>query len=385
MKLVEAVIREITIPFKAQFKHALATRRQTSTIIFEIVTADGIHGYGEGTPRTYVTGETIPATREVLQRMAEKMDRLAWDPAESVIDNLARWERHLGSDIVAAPSARCAMELALLDACGQIGEKSVLDLLGPRQTTAIRYSGVISESERDETVKTLAALQAFGFKQVKIKAGRDFSVDRKRLTIIRSHLDDDIELRVDANGAWELDEAVQRIKFYNDNGIHIFEQPIPADGKADYPRLLQRIGSQNIILLDESVCSVDDALWFIRHRGAGGFNLKVSKHGGLINSLAIYRLAIDNGLACQLGCHVGETSILTAAGMILAGLVPGLLACEGAFGDWLLARDIVKRPLQFGRRGMVDLQNLQKTPGLGIQIDPELLESASVHTVRRSY
>ncbi len=54
MKLIEFSIREISIPFATNFKHTLASRIRTSAVLFEIITDEGIHGYGEGTPREYV-------------------------------------------------------------------------------------------------------------------------------------------------------------------------------------------------------------------------------------------------------------------------------------------------------------------------------------------
>jgi L-alanine-DL-glutamate epimerase-like enolase superfamily enzyme len=383
MKLREFVIREIAIPFRTNFKHALATRKKTSAVIFEIVGADGVRGYGEAAPRKYVTGESVPSTMGALERAAEKLSHLELNPAQDVSAKLTAWDAVSKADLHHAPSAQCAVELALLDLFGKLLEKPVIDLLGPQQTTRIFYSGVLSKGPPHEAPPILKGMQAIGLKQVKIKVGRDLKSDLERVKLSQSILGEDIELRIDANGAWSVKEAVEKIKRFGDCGIRIVEQPLPADHREDYPLLKKKIDPGIDIILDEGICTLEDARWFVQNQGASGFSLKVSKHGGLRNTLAIYQLASANGFVCQLGCHVGETSILTAAGRIFAGLAQRLTAYEGAYGHLLLTRDIVENPLQFGPCGEYDLGDLTTSPGLGIQIDPFLLDKASISELRR--
>ena len=377
MKLTDFTIREISIPFTTHFKHALANRKQTSAVLFEIVTDEGIHGYGEGTPRAYVTGESIQSTIMTLRRMAEKMHRLELNHTDDVVEKIIEWENAVGGDLAKAPSANCAMELALLDIYGKIQHKPVLQFFGHLRTPWIFYSGVVPDVSPTEADTIISKLKGIGFKQVKVKVGRDIKSDLKKIAAVRSHFGDDVELRIDANAAWRLPEAVEKIKCYTDNGVSIVEQPLPADCKTDYPVLRKKIDPTVKIIVDESICTLDDACWFIENEGANGFNLKISKHGGLINTQAIYRLACTSGLVSQLGCHVGETSLLTVAGMIFAGLSPALFAYEGAYGKLLLAHDVVDQPLQFGFHGACNLTDLNTRVGLGVQPNPTLLNKAS--------
>jgi L-alanine-DL-glutamate epimerase-like enolase superfamily enzyme len=383
MKLIDICIREIGIPFAINFKHALATRTRTSAVIFEIITDDSIHGYGEGTPREYVTGESIRSTLDALKRIAEKIIGLELDPAHDPIKQVEILMHSLFNGSENTPSAKCAVELALLDAIGKITGKSILEQIGPQKTTAIDYSIVISDESPAATEKLLSQVKALDFRQVKIKVGNDMDADIQKLNLVRSILGDRIQLRIDPNSAWDLEEAVLKTNHYHDNfGVHIVEQPISAERRSDYPALLERIAPRIKIILDESICTLDDARWFIKNRGAAGFNLKISKHGGLLDTFKIYQLACENGFDCQLGCHVGETSILTAAGQIFAGLVDRLIAYEGAFGEYLLTHDIVRAPLQFGYQGSYRLDQLTAMPGLGLEIDAALLDKATARQFR---
>ncbi len=77
------------------------------------------------------------------------------------------------------------------------------------------------------------------------------------------------------------------------------------------------------LMLDESLCGYPDAeLAAIAARGTADlFNVRLSKCGGLIPSLRIIGLAQRSGLRVQLGCHPGETALLSAAGRHLASHV----------------------------------------------------------------
>jgi L-alanine-DL-glutamate epimerase-like enolase superfamily enzyme len=382
MKLTGFVIREIAIPFKIGFTHALASRNRTSAVVFEIITDGNIHGFGEGTPREYVTGESIQATLATLRRVAERLRGTQLNNGDNVLERIRALQEGLAGELARAPSAKCAMELALLDTYGKLSSTSALNFFGPRRTDKIFYSGIVSQGKTNDLLPILNRIKALGIKQVKIKAGQDPRSDFARLDTIQSVLGDDVELRVDANGAWDLEDAIERIERYCDHGLTIIEQPLPAERKEAYPLLLKRSPERVKIILDESICTYGDAVWFVENRGASGFNLKISKHGGLIDTLAIHRLATENGLRNQIGCHVGETSILTAAGTIFAALTADLFACEGAYGKLLLTHDITRHSLQFGAKGTYDLENVDRRSGLGLQIEPALIDAATIESWR---
>lgn len=104
------------------------------------------------------------------------------------------------------------------------------------------------------------------------------------------------------------------------------------------------------------------------------FNLKISKNGGLFNTLAIYRLAQEHGIACQLGAHFGETGILTGAGILFGALAGPLTALEGGLGTHLLEYDLFDAGLQIDSRAQIE-QPREKIKALGlmeIPLEPEI-------------
>jgi hypothetical protein len=88
-------------------------------------------------------------------------------------------------------------------------------------------------------------------------------------------------------------------------------------------------------------------------------------------------LASAGGLGCQLGAHVGESSLAAAAGAVLGALAGDFFAHEGAAGALLLAHDVTKEPLSFGAGGVLDVAVLRGRAGLGVDVDESLVGRAA--------
>jgi len=90
-------------------------------------------------------------------------------------------------------------------------------------------------------------------------------------------------------------------------------------------------------------------------------------------------LARQHGLACQLGCQVGETAVLSAAGRHFATRVGGLRYLEGSYDRHLVREALATHDVSFGWGGRAAALS---GPGLGITIDPAALERVMVRKVR---
>jgi hypothetical protein len=79
-----------------------------------------------------------------------------------------------------------------------------------------------------------------------------------------------------------------------------------------------------------------------------------------------------------LGAQVGETSLLSSAGRILGVLLGDLSYHEGSFGNLLLSYDLTPKPLQFYKHGIGPVIEVYKQSGLGIDVDPLLLNKMTL-------
>jgi L-alanine-DL-glutamate epimerase-like enolase superfamily enzyme len=159
-------------------------------------------------------------------------------------------------------------------------------------------------------------------------------------------------------------------------GIVAVEQPLPRGPVEELARLREETSIP--IVVDESLLTAGDADALIEARAADIFNVRVSKCGGLVPSLAIAARASALGIGIQVGSQVGETAILAAAGRHLAATLPDVAFVEGSFGTLLLTEDVSVDSVRFGHRGEAPLLT---GPGLGIRVVEERLRRHAV-TIR---
>ncbi len=375
MRIVELEARHIRIPLKRKVTHASHVRTETDNIVVRCVLSDGAVGYGEGVPRDYVTGETIDFSLDLLKRsdLGKQLDADCPDFAAVV---------HLAERIKLAPvpgddrmiqgnAARCAVELAVLDAFGRaLGEPltKVTEFVAPELyqfRPEVQYSGVIGNPRGWKKRLYPFVYWLMGFKQVKLKVGIAGQDDVKRTKTIRRWLGRKIDLRIDANEAWKPDEVVQRIRELDRFGITSVEQPVKHEDVACLADVRKQVKTS--IMLDESLCGEVDAERAIKNGWCDLFNLRLSKCGGFIPTLRLAQLAKRNGLGYQLGCQVGETAILSAAGRHFATSVSDLRYLEGSYDRHLVWERLSQEDITFRRGGWAPAL---VGCGLGVTIDP---------------
>jgi muconate cycloisomerase len=216
-------------------------------------------------------------------------------------------------------------------------------------------------------------MRLYGFRQLKVKVGITGQDDVDRLRTIRRRVGAAMDLRIDANEAWSLAEAVERIRALEPFGLSSVEQPVPHAEVAGLRKVRQQIHVP--LMLDESLCSLVDAERALADQSCDLFNLRLSKCGGFIPSLRLAQFAALHGLGCQLGCQVGETAILSAAGRHFACSVAGLRYLEGSYDRHLVRETLATQDLTFGWGGRAPAL---AGPGLGISLHPQALERVTV-------
>lgn len=380
MRVVELTAFQVHIPLRKPIKHASHTRDATDNLVIRCLLEDGTEGYGEGVPREYVTGETIDSAIRLLQRSDLAAQLEPCRNFEQAVEMAARLQlATLPGDMrrCQGNAARCALELALLDAWGKkFGQPlaAVTKLLAPdlyEPRNEIRYSGAITSTSGWKLRFASWKYRIFGFRQMKVKVGIAGLDDVQRLWIIRRRMGRKLDLRVDANEAWSPGEVVERIRALEPVGISSVEQPVAHDQVECLTQVRKQVRTP--IMLDESLCSEVDARLAVERGLCDLFNLRLSKCGGFIPSLRLAQLARRAALACQLGCQVGETALLSAAGRHFACSVAGLRWLEGSYDRHLVKEALGTCDITFGWGGLAPALS---GPGLGITID-----SAALHRV----
>ena len=356
MRVRHAEIWRVRLPLRWKVRHALAEHREAESIILRITLDNGVTGLGECIPREYVTGENVEEVESTLRdRWLPLLKREAWRTLPEVTAFLGRCSL--------SGASGCAFELALWDAVARA--LGVIGLGLPQRRSTMNYSGVLPGLSLSRLSKAawLARLWRFRALKVKVGIGED---DVERVRIVREIVGHSVDVRVDANCAWRNPEvALRQISALQKFDVSSVEEPLPARNWDGLAYLAAR--SPIPICVDESLTNVDDAHTLVERRACQIFNLRISKCGGILNCLHLADIARSAGLRCQVGCQVGETGILSAAGRNLFMALPDALHAEGSFGRILLKTVLTSPTVQFGLGG-------RATPltGAGLGIDLRL-------------
>jgi L-alanine-DL-glutamate epimerase-like enolase superfamily enzyme len=361
MPIRHLTIRALDIPFRQTFSHASASRNRTESVLVCAEGLDGQIGYGEGCPRSYVTGETLVGVQEWFHR-----HEAVWKSLANV-EGLRAWGNQNAADIDQNPSAWCAVETACLDLFGKQAMCSIESLLGvPELSGPFRYSAVLGTDSLAAFEKQLKQYAATGFTDYKVKVTGNLADDRRKLDLLNGSGIAGLRIRLDANNLWKhADEA--RDYLLQLLCPSIIEEPIQV-GDYEGCRVLSRVLGVPIVL-DESFLRLEQFAHIQGPPSTWIVNIRISKMGGVIRSLAIAERARALGISIVIGAQVGESSILTRTALTVANNVRDILvAQEGAFGTYLLERDICEPSLMFGKEGLVHSNSFRERPGLGLNV-----------------
>jgi len=380
--VTELQLFAVDLPFKTVVRHAAAARTTSESLFLRMTLDSGVEGWGEALPRAYVSGESRQDAFALLRdQVLPALVGQRFQSLPEVVSFLEKCDGKAPSEWVPPDvpqtSAWCCVDLALLDAFGRASGEPARPAAGvpapsPAALGRYRYSGVVSAGQGWSYAGSLLKIRAFGFRQVKLKLERDGTLQAARTA--RRLLGRRVDLRADANMAWDVEQALAVIGQLQAVGIRSFEQPIAASDLTGLARLVAESGAG--IMVDEGLTDRDSLQRFISHRACTAANVRISKCGGLVAAYARCREALDAGLLLQVGCQAGESSLLSAAHLTLlqalAPLEPGVRYAEGCFGRHLLREDPVSPLVQFGYGGRPP----RRPPGagLGVRVDLAALQ-----------
>jgi len=372
--LIQLELFHLRLSFRGKFSHAVAQRDSTETVIAAALLADGTMGFGEGLPRPYVTGETIDSLlyniENTLVGKLERMEPKTFAELLERVDNLP-FTNEQGKTI---NSARCCVELALLDAygkyfnCGLSGIAGWLGyagFAGGGRMDQVRVSGVLDASEPRRMLHKFRMMWWYGLRDFKLKLGGEHDLENLELLYrrLKKHITiGQASLRVDANGSWDIDTALSMTEELKRFQVCSLEQPLAREDHSHW-RILADLGHVPL-MADESLVSLQDAEYLIDNDLIDYFNIRISKNGGLLPAIRLAEMAATRGRRYQLGAMVGETAILAAAGRQFLQMVPDISFTEICYGTFLLRQDLSRQKMRFGYGG-----KLSVLPGVGLGVN----------------
>lgn len=312
MKITDIQLGIISVPLIKPFKTALRTVDKINDVVVKVITDTEHIGYGEAPPTAVITGDTIGSIKCAIEEFIKpKIIGLYIEDIEEIMIRI-------NNTLLKNTSAKAAVDMAIYDLFGQLYNAPLYKLLGGYRKEIITDITISVNSPEEMVQDSLDAVQK-GYKNLKIKVGKESKADIERIQAIRKAVGAEITLRVDANQGWSPKEAVVTLRKMEDLGldIELVEQPVKATDLIGLKYVTDNVSIP--VLADESVFSPEDAIWIAQNRGADLINIKLMKTGGIYNALKICSIAETYGVECMIGCMLESKLSVSAAAHLAAG------------------------------------------------------------------
>jgi len=326
--------------FNLKFKHSFGISRGTKTHQPTLVVSLehlGWKGYGEA-PAIVYYNITVEKMAEDLERKKLFVEKFAFTEPD-------RYWHYLHHLFPNNPFLVCALDMAAWDLYGKIKSKPLKELWieNSFQTITDYTIGI------DTIEKMLEKMQEKPWPIYKIKLGTDQDIE-----IVKAlrNVTDSI-IRIDANAAWEVEEALKKIIVFKDLGVEFIEQPLAKDDWEGMKYLFQH--SPLPLVADESCVREQDVEKC--HNHFHGINIKLTKCSGITPALRMIKKARELNIKVMVG-SMNESTLGSAA---IAHLMPQADYAD-LDGPLLLDEDIATG-LIYNNDGSVNTSN---QPGLGI-------------------
>ena len=303
--------QRLDVPLSEPFGIATGTQVVAENLVLELGTDDGTLGLGEAAPFPAVNGETRGDAERALALARPALLGLELEPWRDTAERAGR--------LLSAPSALCAFETALLDACTRRDETSLFAFFGgaePRLRSDITLTTVDAQKAAAQATRATAQ----GFRTLKVKVGgTSVAHDRQRIESA-ARAAPDATFVLDANASLDAETALALLDGLGEirARVALFEQPTPAGDLAG----LARVRSSGVLVAaDESVKNARDVERLAAAAAVDVVNLKIMK-AGLVAALDAALAAKRLGLGLMIGGMI-ETRLAMSASACLAGGLGG--------------------------------------------------------------
>jgi L-alanine-DL-glutamate epimerase-like enolase superfamily enzyme len=354
MRLEELEVVPYSLPFRDPYVTARGELTERELILVRI-RGEGLEGVGETASLALRGGAGI-------DRIAAEIRGRCW-PA--LLDGGVEPER-IWSAIArcrnrdASAEALAAVDIALHDLVGRASGKPVWRLLGAEQANPVVCNATLPAANPSETRRMAEQWRAQGFRTFKLKVG--LAGDVTQVATVRQTLGPEVAIRVDANGAWSVDDAAERLPALASHEIELAEQPVGTFEQM--VELRRRVDVR--IAADESLVSPFDARRARQLRACEVAAVKVAKVGGLGAALEIAEV-MPTYLSSALEGPVG---IAAAAHAVQALRYRG---GDAGVAHGLATERMFSATVGTGVKAEGDRLLVDERPGLGVELDEDAL------------
>jgi L-alanine-DL-glutamate epimerase-like enolase superfamily enzyme len=364
LKIIQIDVFKFNIPLKAPIAISLGTIENARNLLIRIH-ADGLIGWGEGSPFWMIVGETQETGYAVARDFAKL---LIGQNALDIEGNLNRLDAYLPNN----PTVKSAFDMALYDLAAKAASLPLYAFLGGAKRTLVTDETIYINSP-ERMAEDAVRIKEKGGIAIKVKLGTNQRDDIRRVEVIREAVGNGIPIRTDANQGWDYVTAINVLRTIQDWNIEYCEQPVKYWNVADLKRIRQNTTVP--IMADESLFNHRDALRLAQEEAVDYFNIKLSKSGGIFNAQKINAIAEAAGIHCMIGC-MSESRLAITANAHFASARRNI-----TFFDLDAPFEHAEDPVIGGISYDGYSVELSDNVGLGAEIDSQYLESLESYTI----
>ncbi len=358
MRISQLQFVPVSIPYTHREVSSQIQRDGVSDIIVKVTTDEGLIGWGES-----CSGANVESVVETLRAMEPFV--LGHSPWESEAIRAELWRRAIWSFRKPTASfAYAGIDMALWDICGKACGQPLYNLFGGRVRNHANYFCYLSQGSNEEVAAQCRDGLARGFHVFYLKVGLDIDAELEMVRTMRETIGPKNKIRLDANCAWGVNEAVRNLAFLDQYRIDFIEQPVLQDPPANMQEVRSR--SQVALSANEGMWSVEEAYRQIRERTADVYCFSSYWVGSLALFQHLSQVAHFEGLQICKHTH-GELGIAAAAAHHILLTLPNIVDGNQQTAT-MMQDDILKQtlPIASGPNWGVP-----QGAGLGVEVDED--------------
>jgi o-succinylbenzoate synthase len=240
---MDVALERVTYRFRQPLTTAYSTLTDRAVLVLRLRDADGNEGLGEAAPLEPYDGVTL-----------DEVER----DVRAFVSGLGEFERASGEAAVGISSPRrryasAAIDTALADRAARSAGRTLAELGPKTAATSVPVNAAILATDRAGAAREAAAAAEAGFETVKLKVG--VGDDAGRVAAVRAAVGPDVAIRLDANGAWDVAQAVPALRSLGPAGIELCEEPV--HGVAELAAVRKQLDGEIPIAMDETAREPD--------------------------------------------------------------------------------------------------------------------------------
>lgn len=289
-----------TLKLKEEFRIARGSTKEREHIFVKLFYRDTI-GLGEAVP--------LPRYNEKYMDVWNFLANLELEDDPSKIKETVE---QMDENMIGLNSAKAAVDMAMYDIEGILNNEAIHKRLGLSLTNAKNIMMTVGLNNEKAMIKKALEFKKYPIIKVKFDKKTDPGI------ISKMHEKTHARFIIDANEAWNVDEAIDKLKYFEKFDYVLFaEQPIQANQLDDLETLKSKTKVK--IFLDEDIINLKDLA--LKKGLCDGINVKVLKVGGLYKAIRLITTARTYNLDVMLGCFPTESSVAITAAAHISPLV----------------------------------------------------------------